>query len=273
MTRKLQRTISAATLRLLYPLVRILLRNGIAYGSFAELVKKTFVDVAFHEHTPAGKKQTVSRVSAITGLTRKEVKRLLELQSPDDSANQERFNRGVRVISGWVNDVRFHNAAGKAADLAIEGERNSFALLVKEYSGDIPTKAMLAMLEEVGSVRRVKDKVRLVRQAFVTGRDPIEKIHILGTDVSELITTINHNLVADAEDLRFQRKVAYDNIDPAAVVKLRELSFKKAQALLEQLDRQYARHELQDGDVGDDGGGRYISVGIYYYEQDSSQES
>jgi hypothetical protein len=269
MTKKLQRTISAATLRLLYPLVRILLRNGIAYGSFAELVKKTFVDVAFHEHTPVGKKQTISRVSAITGLTRKEVKRLLELRSPDDSANQERFNRGVRVISGWVNDARFHNDAGKPADLSLEGDRSSFAMLVKEYSGDIPTKAMLAMLEEAGSVRRVKDKVRLVRQAFVSGSDPIEKIHILGTDVSELITTINHNLTADQDDLWFQRKVAYDNVDAAAVARLKELSFKKAQALLEQMDRQYASHELPDSDDGD---GRYISLGIYYYEQDSSQE-
>ena len=269
MTKKLQRTISAATLRLLYPLVRILLRNGIAYGSFAELVKKSFVDVAFHEHTPVGKKQTISRVSAITGLTRKEVKRLLDLESPDDSANQERFNRGVRVISGWVNDVRFHNEAGKPADLGLEGDRSSFALLVKEYSGDIPTKAMLAMLEEAGSVRRVKDKVRLVRQAFVSGSDPVEKIHILGTDVSELITTINHNLTADPDNLWFQRKVAYDNIDAAAVTRLREVSFKKAQTLLEQLDRQYAMNEIPDGD---EGSGRYICLGIYYYEQDSSQE-
>ena len=78
MTEPIQKTLARALHTMLRPLVRILLRNGIAYGSFAELAKKTYVEVAFEDFAPEGKKQTVSRVSALTGLTRKEVKRLLE---------------------------------------------------------------------------------------------------------------------------------------------------------------------------------------------------
>ena len=52
----------------------------------------------------------------------------------------------------------------------------------------------------------------------------------------------------------------------AAVGKLRKMSFTKAQALLEQLDRQYSRHDAGE-EVAD--GGKYISLGIYFYEQDS----
>ena len=269
MSRKYNKVLFASILRLMRPLVRILLRNGIAYGTFSELVRKVYVDVAFADFAPEGKKQTVSRISALTGLTRKEVKRQLELDAPDDAASQERFNRGIRVISGWVNDRRFLDSAGKPADLPVDGKPYSFALLVKEYSGDIPTRAMLSMLEEAGSVRVTGNAVKLVRHAFVPGSDPIDKIQVLGTDVAELITTIDHNLTAGADDLLFQRKVAYDNIDPAALPKLKKLTFTKAQALLEQLDRQYASNELgkEDGD-----GGKYISLGIYYYEQDSSQE-
>ncbi len=95
----------------------------------------------------------MSRISALTGLTRKEVRRLLELDTPDDTASQDRFNRGIRVISGWVNDRRFLGSDGKPSDLPVDGKPISFALLVKEYSGDIPTRAMLSMLEEAGSVR------------------------------------------------------------------------------------------------------------------------
>ena len=269
MSRKYNKILFASILRLMRPLVRILLRNGIAYGTFSELVRKVYVDVAFADFAPEGRKQTVSRISALTGLTRKEVRRLLELDTPDDTASQERFNRGIRVISGWVNDRRFLDPDGKPSELPVDGKPKSFALLVKEYSGDIPTRAMLSMLEEAGSVRLMGDKVRLVRHAFVPGSDPLDKIQVLGTDVAELITTIDHNLTADPGELLFQRKVSYDNIDPAALQKLRKISFTKAQALLEQLDRQYASSEL-----GEDGGasGKYVSLGIYYYEQDSSEE-
>lgn len=266
MSKRHTRALSGSVMQLMRPLVRILLRNGIAYGTLAELIRKVYVDVAFQDFAPEGKKQTVSRVSVLTGLTRKEVKRLLELQTLQDSASQERYNRGVRVISGWVNDSRFQDVNGKPMELPVEGKRKSFALLVKEYSGDIPPRAMQALLEEAGSIRRVDGKVRLVRHAFVPDSDPVNKIQILGTDVCELITTINHNLTSDPDELLFQRKVAYDNIDPQAVQKLRNLSSRKAQALLEQLDKQYSSHELDE----DKGRGKYISLGIYYFEQDSS---
>jgi hypothetical protein len=266
---KLHRALSASVLRLLHPLVRILLRNGVAYGNFAELARKVYVDVAFGEFAPEGRKQTISRVSAMTGLTRKEVKRLVEMEGPADSASQERFNRGIRVISGWLHDRRFHDADGRPADLPVDDKRNSFADLVREYSGDIPTRAMLTMLEEAGNVRLVKGKVRLIRHAYVPGNDPVNLLQILGTDAGELIATIDHNLTAGSDELLFQRKVAYDNIDPAAVAKLKKMSFKKAQALLEQLDGQYARHELE---TDSDDGGKYISLGIYYYERDSEED-
>jgi hypothetical protein len=266
---KLEKVLTESVRRLMRPLVRILLRNGYAYGTLAEQIRKVYVDVAYREFPPEGKKQSVSRVSALTGLTRKEVKRLLESDSVDAGAGQDRYNRAVRVVGGWVNDKRFHDANGKPANLPLEGARKSFALLVREYSGDIPTVAMLDMLVDAGSAARRDGKVRLLRHAYVPGSDPLDKIRILGADTSELIATIDHNLTAAPENLVFQRKVAYDNVDPAAVARLKKLSSRKAQALLEQLNREFAKHELQEGA---DDGGRYISLGIYYHEHDPSED-
>jgi hypothetical protein len=269
MPNRLEKALAESVRRLMRPLVRILLRNGYAYGTLAEQIRKVYVDVAFEEFPPEGKKQTISRVSALTGLTRKEVKRLLEIDSADAGAGQDRYNRAVRVVGGWVNDSRFHDGRGRPADLPIEGPGMSFARLVRDYSGDIPTVAMLDMLVDAGSVARHDDKVRLVRHAYIPGGDPVDKIRILGTDVGELIATIDHNLTAGQQDLLFQRKVAYDNIDPAAVKKLKKLSFRKAQALLEQLNREYAKHEMEEGS---ETGGCYISLGIHYHEDDPSGE-
>ena len=89
---------------MLRPLVRILIRNGVAYGALAEVAREVYVDVAFEDFKPEGKKPTVSRVSALTGLSRKEVKRLHELEVSDAESSQQRYSRAVRVVSGWMND-------------------------------------------------------------------------------------------------------------------------------------------------------------------------
>lgn len=268
MGKQKQRVLFGAIRKLMRPLVKILIRNGVAYGAMAEVARELYVDVAFEDFKPDRKKPTISRVSALTGLTRKEVKRLREIKAPDEEKGQQRYSRAVRVISGWMNDKRFHEADGKPSILDVEGKRKSFELLVREYSGDIPTMAMLSILEDAGSIRLKDNKVSLAKRAFVPGGDDTEKIRILGSDVFELISTIDHNLVSTPENLRFQRKVSYDNINPDSMNRLRTLSARKSQSLLEQLDKQFSAHELES----ESGNGETISLGIYYYEKEPPQE-
>lgn len=266
--------LSLAILKLLRPLVTILLRNGIAYGTFAELAKKVYVDVAFEQFGVLGKKQTVSHVSALTGLTRKEVRRLLDLKQPGDLGAAERYNRAVRVISGWLQDMRYLDAHGRPTELALDADDPpSFATLVKDYSGDVPTQAMLSVLVASGSVEEHNGRVRLVRPAYVPSNDPVDKIHILGTDVGELIATIDHNLKSEGADLFFQRKVSNDNVRSDVLPKFRKISAAKAQALLEDLDGWLSEHEAKDKLDGPGVQPKQVSLGIYYFEQDASEEN
>ncbi|MFQ5642994.1 MAG: DUF6502 family protein [Thiogranum sp.] len=270
MSETFQHTLSTAVLTLLRPLVRILLRNGIAYGSFAELAKKTYVDVAFAEFAPEKKKQTISRVSALTGLTRKEAKRLHELQQSDTGESEQRYNRAVRVISGWVNDAEFQDTQGQPAALPIDGESGSFSALVKKYSGDVTPRSMLAVLDTASSIEQDDDQVRLIQHAYVPGNDATEKLRILGSDAAELIATIDHNLVSDDRALRYQRKVSNLRVSPDALPDFRKLSARKSQALLETLDAWLAEHEIDAGQGPEQG--RYVSLGIYYYENSQNEE-
>lgn len=270
MSENVQQALSSAILKLLRPLVAILLRNGIAYGTFAELAKKVYVDVAFEQFGSPGKRPTVSHASALTGLTRKEVRRLLDVTGPDDLGAAERYNRAIRVISGWLQDAQYHDAEGRPADLPLEGCTGSFASLVKKYSGDVPTQAMLSVLVSSGSVEERDGCLRLVRPAYVPGNDPVDKIHILGSDAHELIATIDHNLTSPPGELFFQRKVSNDNVHPDALAGFRRLSGAKAQALLEELDAWLAQNELAGGA---DGPPKQVSLGIYYFERNSSEEN
>jgi hypothetical protein len=105
--------LAAAVLRLLRPLVRILLRNGVSYSTFSDFVKWVYVDVAGKEFGIEGRKQSTSRVSVITGLSRKEVMRVRQLARPDDRASTEKYNRAARVIAAWRRHRNFLDAEGK----------------------------------------------------------------------------------------------------------------------------------------------------------------
>jgi len=271
MTESIQQILSRSILVILKPLVRILLRNGIAYGSFAELAKKVYTEVAFEDFAPDRKKQTISRVSALTGLTRKEVKRLHELKHGDQHDSEQRYNRAVRVISGWVNDEEFHNLKGEPDDLPLEGNKGSFTALVKKYSGDVPTQSMLTVLSAAGSVDKQDDKVRLIRHAYVPGNDPIDKLNILGKDVAELVSTIDHNLVSGEDALRFQRKVSNHQVRADALADFQVMASKKSQTLLEELDAWLSQHEIDSAETESDQG-HYVSLGIYYYQVQKDKE-
>src|SRR5690242_6637154 len=96
-TRTLAQALTEATQGVLRPLVRILLRNGVPFGAFAEMARAVYVEVAEKEFALPDKKQTVSRISTLTGLTRKDVTRLQAAEIAAE-ADSERYHRPARVI-------------------------------------------------------------------------------------------------------------------------------------------------------------------------------
>src|SRR5512143_780780 len=133
----------SAVLRLLRPLVRILLRNGVSFGTFSELAKWLFIDVANKEFAIEGRKQSDSRVSVITGLSRREVMRVRQLPKPDVAVSAEKHNRAARVLAAWRREKSFLDAEGNPAALPMEGSGSTFSVLVNRFSGNVPPRAIL----------------------------------------------------------------------------------------------------------------------------------
>jgi hypothetical protein len=262
-----RQAIEAAIVRLLRPLVRVLLRHGMPFGAFEELAKRVYVDTALHDFALEGKKPSMARASILTGLTRKEVQRLVTAASDANAPATEHYNRATRVMTGWVRDPDFLTASGEPMPLALEGE-HGFAALAKRHSGDMPTRAVLDELLRVGSVRQRDDGlIEPVARAYVPHHSAIEKIGILGADVADLIDTIDHNLHADAADARFQRKVMYHRIRVEALPAFRKLSATQAQALLERLDRWLADHDVEPSSAKPGDPHARVGMGIYYFEE------
>jgi|SRR5690242_11343944 Family of unknown function (DUF6502) len=265
--RHVQPIIAAVTV-LLRPLVRILLRHGIPCDVLSAVARQVYVRVAAEEFVLPGKKQTTSRVSILTGLTRKEVRRIMTTADVKDQEATDRYNRAARVIAGWVRDKEFHDKVGDPLVLPVEGKHASFGALVRCYSGDMPVRAMLDELLRVGAVRKTKDgHIRLQARFYVPGKSEADKLHILGTDTADLIATIAHNLNAQTVP-RFQRKVMYDNVPVEAVREFQRLSANRAQAFLEDIDRWLSRRDRDVNPAVNGTGRKRVGIGLYYFEDD-----
>lgn len=261
-------TLFPALLHLLRPLVRILLRNNVSHRTFADLAKRAYVEVANAEFGIHKKKQTVSRIAILTGLTRKEVQRLLQLQPDSQPIWNDEYHRGSRVITGWLRDRKYGDGKGHPRPLPVEGKRSSFSALVKSYSGDIPMRALLDELLRVGAVKQLKDgRIGLVSRGYIPQKGSEEKLRVLGTDTADLLSTLDYNIYLKPTKPRFQRKVMYDHIPLEAAKEFRGLAAAEGQELLEKLDRWLA-HRDRDMNPASKGTGRVrVGLGIYHFEE------
>jgi hypothetical protein len=265
---KKPQALSTATLNLLRPLVRILLRNSVSHRTLTEWAKQAYVEVANAEFGIEGKKQTISRIAILTGLTRKEVQRLLQRPPDGEKSMGEEYHRAARVITGWVRDPDFSDGSGHPLPLRMEAKHASFNELVKRYSGDIPIRAMLDELLRVGAVKELKDgRICLLSRGYIPQKSTTEKLSILGTDTADLIATIDYNLYVKPSKPRFQRKVMYDNVPAEVAKEFQVLASAQAQELLEALDR-WLSHRDRDVNPASKGTGRVrVGLGVYHFEE------
>jgi hypothetical protein len=260
----------SALMRILRRLTRILLRNGITYPEFEECARRAFAQVTWDDFRVDGRKPSISRVAVVSGLNRKEVKRLLD--TPLDSAmdEEQKYNRAARVVTGWLRDSEYRGIDGQPKALSLEDPERGFPALVRRYSGDMPARAVLDELVRVGTVRVDGNAAVLMQRSYAPKGDDGQGLHILGTDVSDLIATIDFNLQSDGPT-RFQQKVSYDNVPEEALPAWRAHAAGQSLALLESLDR---RLSIADRDVnpGIEGTGRIrTGVGIFYFEEPYSE--
>jgi hypothetical protein len=266
-----------ALYRILRPMARLLLRNGIPFAEFAELVKRAYVDAAMEDFSDQRKKPTDSRAAVMTGLTRKEVKKQREMLAGEHQGAKAKRqeNRASRVVSGWVHDPAFQTNDGEPADLSFDASTSDspgFSELVRRYSGDMTPRAVLQELVRVGVVEEVGDGNLALRQrAYVPAGDSEEMLQIFGEDVSDLIATIDHNLVGNEPNSQplFQRTLVYNNIPPEVMARWRHYAALQSQDLLEKLDKWLGPYDQDIASHGKSEAAEDVirtGVGIFYFE-------
>ena len=263
-----------ASLRLiLRPMVRFMLRQGITYPLLTDILKSVFVEVARDEFTIEGKRQTDSRISLLTGVHRKDVKRLVD-EDGGGGLPPLSVSFGAQLVARWVSDPEFLDAEGRPIPLprlSSEGGKKSFESLVEGVSKDIRSRVVLDEWLHLGVARLdEQDRVCLNVAAFVPEHGFNEKLYYFGQNVHDHTAAAVHNLAGHSPPL-FERSVYYDQLAPDSVEELARLSAELGMNALQAVNRRAIELERRDADRSDVAKTR-MNFGMYYYSSSSQRE-
>ena len=266
----MHQSLQKAVTRVLAPLVRLLLRHGVSHAEFCNWAKQTYVEVAEADFGIENKPPTVSRIAIVTGINRKEVKRIRELPSDVDTG-VAKHNRAIRVVTGWLQDQAFQTSSGKPKILTYGDQENTFNQLVKRHGGDVPARAMLDELERVGTVKNENGKVTLLHKGYVPHESESALLDIFATSATDLLTTLDYNL-STSDQRRMQMSVAYDDVTEEGLKAFRELSATEAMKMLRELDKSLSRYD-REANPAVTGEGRYrTGLGLYLIEENLDED-
>ena len=272
-----QKQILKALLVFMKPVARILLRHNIGFREFSEVAKVAMVDVATSEYGIRGRPTNISRVAVMTGLTRKEVRRLRDQLMGDEETFTVKSTPLAAILHHWFKDPEFLDEGGSPAELPFAGEKGSFASLVRRFGGDIPPGAMRTELKRVGAVEESDDgSLRVVRRSIRPSSQVDKLCMSLSHGAYAFLSNIAENSAPDRDTTEpgwVQRTVFSATIRKSDATRLRRMCDDKIKAVAESIDDLFMAYELDEQqDSHDD----YLPVAVtmgYFEEQDDNLRS
>lgn len=241
--------LSLSLRRLLRPLVRIMLREGLTYSNFATIAQMAFLESAAKDFSPKGAKSSVASVCALTGLTSQEIDSLLSQYEKFEASDLlEVINPFALVLHGWHNDRDYVGPYGFPVDLPLVGSPLSFSILAERHAPGVPPEVILRELQRIGAVTEVGTNIwKPLKQEYIEPSLSPENLGRMASLVESLLSTLENNTrkTRDGTDL-FERTMIVDA--PLASYQLLELqSYLKLVAgqFLQRVDA-FAAVELQE---------------------------
>ncbi len=269
MQEKTKQLVLDAFLLMLRPVVRILLRYGIGYREFAEVTKTAFVDVASSDFGIRGRPTNISRVAVMTGLTRKEVRRLRDKTAQGDNSIKVKSTPLTDVLHQWFAQPEFTDSDGRPIPLPFSGSDKSFTDLVRKFGGDIPAGAMRTEMKRVGVVREDESGLlHVVRRSYKPDSDHEVLITQLVHGAYALLSNIEHNTRADRTEDTWVSRVAYtQSLRKQDVRQLRRIAKDRVADFAETIDDILIAYESLQDEGETDNAENVVAVGIYYFEE------
>ena len=257
------------------PIVSLLIRSGITHRAFTKLCKQIFVDVAAREYGIHGRDTNDTRIAMLTGIDRREVKRL-KTRIAEDKPEQlglQNQNRVTRLLSGWHQEPDFLDPEGRPMALQPKGSHPSFETLANRYGGDVTVSALLSEMIR-GKVVTKNDDGSLValQRYFIPSRHDLDALIRASSVIRDFSDLLVHNLyVAEPEKdvpYKFERTAINTRISPDQLPEFQAFMDKEGQAFLEAVDQWLTDHECRDPENPET---LSLGAGVYFIDKDAKR--
>jgi hypothetical protein len=247
--------------------VQRLLEIGVPFGALELRLRDLYVEVAERELAISGRRETDSRVSLLTGINRKEVKRIRSAQRVDKAPRSFGMNQATILISRWTTDPRTIDKRGRPRPLPYRAARGpSFVDLARKVTGDLAPRVLLTELVRSGAAKVSEDNIITLRGNTYIPRVLDSEITILGEDPAELVDTILRNIFSNRDDRLLQRKIYFDNIGSDAQDRVRAQMRREGERFLSRINFMLSKYDRDRNPQAPGGDRRYASLGVYFFD-------
>jgi hypothetical protein len=259
-------------LRVLQPLVRLLLRNGVTYTVFAAALKRVFLDAARQELASKGMSQTDSAVSLLSGVHRRDVRNLAQEAAERTAAAEpeapRRLGMTAQVVARWMHDAHFLNADGTSRVLPRSGlgaEKRGFDDLVASVSRDVRPKAVLDELLRLGVVQDTEAGLALARGGFAP-REGFEEVSwLVSQNLQDHAAAAVANLNDNANFL--EQAVFVDQITELSAAQLQQVSARAWEAAFKTVMAQAQTRFDADAALPEPERRHRARFGVYFFSE------
>jgi hypothetical protein len=261
---------------ILRPIVKLLLQSGISYSEFASVAKTVFVQAATDDYKQRGRPANFSQVSAMTGISRKEVSRMRKGEAEARWTPNMEASPVNTILHEWHFDPDFSDGAGTAKALPFEGPR-SFSALVSRYTRDIPPGAMRATLQKAGVLHQDSGLLSVSQRFFYSRHVDEDFIRGLGFSFSCLGSTLVHNAtVHQRTDIgnekkkelgRFERVAFSEHMTDRGISRLKSWVDSAAGRFMSEAQQAIGENEAHETELTPTRR-RTVGVSVYYFDQE-----
>lgn len=247
---------------LLLPLARLCLARGMTFAAAVEKLKHAYVGAAREVHAGRHGPRDISRVSAATGISRREVTRVTQqLVAP----KVVRGSPATQVFTRWVGSAKLRDADGQPKALRRTGRAPSFEALSYAVTHDIHPRGILDELIRLQLVSHDEstDTVRLLRGAFAPHEDQGRALGFLGSNVGDHLAAAVDNVLADVPP-HMEQAIFADELSAESLAQVQSLVSEQWRALLSQLVPRL--EALVEADRGVGGRAHHrVRIGLYSF--------
>jgi hypothetical protein len=232
----------------------------------SELLKGLFVEVADREFRLGDTTPTDSRISLISGVHRKDVRRLRGANSDIEEVIPDSVSFGGKLVTTWLTDERFLDEEGRPRPLAktpVPGHQVCIEDLVANKRTDIRLRVVLEEWLRLGIVRiDAQDRVVLNTDAFVPQAGLDEKLFFFAHNLHDHAAAATDNLLG-SRAAQLERSLIYEGLTEDGIKTVDKRARQLGNRMLQELNRLASKCE--DDATGSTAPRQRFTCGVYFY--------